>query len=186
METIQNKNANFDLNQLVAGLQKEDNRNENISRTFKIIMWVMAPLYLLISGINLILEGPSLDQMGFLFFSMGFLVFGFLFKSLHQDYKSVDYGISTIEMLKKAAHRYKLWQTKTYLTIIPTSLVGIATSFGIQDIVPHPDLTIRLLVVFTAYFAVMLIAFFIGYLIWRYRQKPLRDKALQLLAEFEK
>lgn len=186
METIQNKNANFDINQLVTGLQKEDYRNENISRNFKIIMWVMAPLYLLISGMKLISDGPSLDQMGFLFFSMGFLVFGFLFRSLHQDYKSVDYGISTIEMLKKAAHRYKLWQTKTYLTIIPCSLIGIATSFGIQDIVPHPDLTIRLLVVFTAYFAVMSIAFFIGYLIWRYRQKPLRDKALELLAEFEK
>ncbi len=186
METIQNKNAFIDLNQLVSGLQKEDSRNENISRTFNIIMWVMAPLYFIIAVIILIAEGPTFDQLGFLFFSMGFLLFGFLFRSLHQDYKSVDYGISTIEMLKKAAHRYKLWQTKTYLTIIPTSLVGIATSFGIQDRVPHPNLMIRLLVVFTAYFAVMLIAFFIGYLIWRYRQKPLRDKALELLEEFEK
>jgi uncharacterized membrane protein YjgN (DUF898 family) len=117
---------------------------------------------------------------------MGFLLFGFLFRSFHLEYKSVDYGISTIEMLKKAAHRYKLWQTKTYLTIIPIALISVAASLTIQKGIPHPELKMRLLIVFIGYVILMAIASFIGYLIWRYRQKPLRNKALQLLSEFEK
>ncbi len=186
METIQNKNAFIDLNQLVSGLQKEDSRQENISKNFKLMMLFMGPLYFIIAVIIFISEGFTFDQLGFLFTSLGLLAFGILFKILHAAYKSVDYGIPTIEMLKKAVYRYQLWQTKTYLTIIPILLIGIGTSFSIQDLISHTDLIMRLLIVFTGYVVVIIIAFFIGYLIWRYRQKPLRDKALELLEEFEK
>jgi hypothetical protein len=186
MTTNESKTTYFNLDQLVAGLQKEDSRNLKLTKNFTTVMWVLAPLYMFIAIMNLIFEGPSLDQLGFLFFSMGFLLFGFLFRSFHLEYKSVDYGISTIEMLKKAAHRYKLWQTKTYLTIIPIALISVAASLTIQKGIPHPELKMRLLIVFIGYVILMAIASFIGYLIWRYRQKPLRNKALQLLSEFEK
>ena len=186
METNHNSKTSPDINQLVTGLQKEDSRNLNLTRNFTILMWVLAPLYLFLAIVGLIIDNPSLDQLGFLFFSLGFLAFGFLFRSLHADYKSVDYGIPTIIMLQKAAYRYKLWQPKTYLIIIPVLLISIAASLTIQKGIPHSELNIRLLIVFTGYFLVMAIAFFIGYLIWRKRQKPLRDKALQLLAEIEK
>jgi len=186
METYQNNKTNFDLDQLVKGLQKEDSRNLKMTSNFVILMWVLAPFYLFLAIVGVILDNPSIDQIGFIFFSFGFLAFGFLFKSLKHDYKSVDYGISTIEMLRNAAKRYKLWQLKTYLTIIPVALISVAASLTIQKGIPHPDLTMRLLIVFTGYTLLMTIAFFVGYLIWRKRQKPLRDKALQLLAEIEK
>lgn len=186
METIQNNKTNLDLDQLVKGFQKEDSRNLKMTRSFTILMWVLAPLYFFLAIVGMILDDPSFDQLGFLFFSLGFLAFGFLFKSLQRDYKSVDYGISTIEMLRKAAKRYKLWQLKTYLTIIPVALISVAASLTIQKVIPHPDLAVRLLIVFSGYILIMIVAFFIGYLIWRSRQKPLRDKALQLLSEIEK
>jgi hypothetical protein len=186
MEAYQNNKTNIDIDQLVKGLEKEDSHNLKLTRNFTILMWVLAPLYFFLAIVGLIIDNPSFDQLGFLFFSLGFLAFGFLFKSFQFDYKSVDYGISTIEMLRNAAKRYKLWQLKTYLTIIPVALVGIAASLTIQKGIPHPDLITRLLIVFTGYTLIMIISFFIGYLIWRKRQKPLRDKALQLLTDIEK
>jgi uncharacterized membrane protein YidH (DUF202 family) len=186
METIQNNKTNLDLDQLVKGLQKEDSRNLKMTSNFTILMWVLAPFYLVLAILGIIMDNPSIDQIGFIFFSLGFLAFGFLFKSLQRDYKSVDYGISTIEMLRNAAKRYKLWQLKTYLIIIPVALISVAASLTIQKGVPHPDLTMRLLIVFSGYILLNIIGFIIGYLIWRKRQKPLRDKALQLLTDIEK
>ena len=113
METIQNSKTTPDFNQLVAGLQKEDSRNLKMTKNYTTIMWVLAPLYFLLALVGLIVDEPSLDQLGFLFFSLGFLVFGFLFRSLHREYESVDYGIPTTMMLLNASNRYKLWQTKT-------------------------------------------------------------------------
>jgi hypothetical protein len=186
METNQNNKTNFDLDKLVKGLEKEDSRNLKMTSNFTILMWVLSPLYFFLAIVVLIIDNPSIDQLGFFFFSLGFLAFGFLFKSLQKDYKSVDYGIPTLEMLRNAAKRYKWWQLKTYLTIVPVALISVAASLTIQRAIPHPNLSTRLLIVFSGYIVVMIVAIFIGYLIWRKRQKPLRDKALQLLTDIEK
>jgi hypothetical protein len=186
METNQNNKITFDLDHLVKGLQKEDFRNLKMTSNFTILMWVLAPLYLFLAIVGLIIDNPSFDQLGFIFFSLGFLAFGFLFKSYSNDYKSVDYGISTIEMLRNATQRYKLWQLKTYLTIIPVGLISVAACLTIQKGIPHPDQTMRLLIVFFGYILLNIVGLIIGYIIWRKRQKPLRDKALQLLSEIEK
>jgi hypothetical protein len=186
METNQYNNQEIDLGRLVKGLQHEDTRNLGMTLRFKWIMYIMAPVYFLIFAGRLVFEPYTIDQWGFLFFSLGFLGFALLFRSLHQEYKSVDYGVSTVEMLTKAANRYRMWQRKTYLTIIPVIMVCFATSFSMEHLIPNPDQTTRLLIVFFGYLAILCCAFFIGYLIWRKRQKPLRDKALALLAEIEK
>jgi hypothetical protein len=181
----QNKQA-IDLKQLVKGLQHEDNRNLGMTHRFKWIMLILAPAYFLMFLGRMIFESYTLDQLGFLFFSLGFLGFALLFRSLHQEYKSVDYGVSTVEMLRKAASRYQLWQSKTYMTIFPVIMICFATSFSLEHLIPNPDQTTRLLIVFFGYLATLCCAFFVGYFIWRKRQKPLRDKALALLAEIEK
>jgi hypothetical protein len=186
METNQNSKTNFDLDQLVKGLEKEDSRNLKMTSNFTILMWVLTPFYLVLAIVGLVLGNPSIDIIGFIFFSLGFMAFGFLLRNLQMDYKSVDYGIPTVEMLRNAAKRYKLWQPKTWLTIIPVALIGVGAGLTIQKGIPNTDLSMRLLIVFIGYILVMIIAFFIGYLIWRKRHKPLRDKALQLLTEIER
>lgn len=182
--TIQN-NPDLNLEKLVSGLQHEDSRNLKLTNNFMWIMWIMAPLYLLFALFGFSTEETSTQHIGFVFFSLGFFVFGFLFYTLRKEYKSVDYGISTIEMLQKAVKRYKFWQAKTYLTIIPVILVCFATSFSIEHLLPYPDQIKRMVIVFVIYLLVLCVAFFIGYLIWRTRQKPLRDKALAMLREIE-
>lgn len=183
METIQQNIQEIDLGQLVMDLKREDTRYLSLTGSFKWIMWVLAILYCLIFIAGIILDRPDIDRFGFLFFSFGFLSFALLFKSLHKEYKSVDYGVSTMEMLRKATDRYALWQTKTYLTIIPMIFSAIGFSFTSQRGFPFEDQSMRVLVAFACILMLLCCSAIIGYLIWRKRQKPLRDKALAILEE---
>jgi len=185
METMQNSKREFDLEQLVKGLKKEDTRYLELTNLFKWIMCIFAPFYFLLFLLGLIFDDIEIGKIGFLFFSLGFLSFALLFRGLHHEYKSIDYGVSTLEMLRKAAKRYELWQLKTYLTIIPVLLIAIGFSFSAEKGFPFPDQNVRILVAFCSILVITCCSFFIGYLIWRIRQKPLRDKALSLLREIQ-
>jgi hypothetical protein len=181
METMLSNHQEVDLNQLLKGLKREDARYLALTNSVKWLMWVLAPLYFLIFLVGMIVDRPEIDKIGFLFFSLGFLSFAFLFKSLHKEYKSVDYGVSTMEMLRKAANRYALWQTKTYLTVIPVILCAIGFSFTAQRGFPFPGQAMRMLVAFGSILLILSCSAMIGYFVWRKRQKPLRDKALNIL-----
>ncbi|MEI7423915.1 MAG: hypothetical protein WCK18_17570 [Prolixibacteraceae bacterium] len=183
MKTIQHNNQEFDLEQLARGLKGEDTRYLTLTNSFKWIMWVLAPLYFIIFLIGVIVDRPEIDKIGFLFFSLGFLSFALLFNSLHKEYKSIDYGVSTLEMLRKAVSRYALWQPKTYLTIIPMLFCALGFSFTAQRGFPFAGQEIRILVAFGSILLFFSCGVLVGYLIWRKRQKPLRDKALAILME---
>lgn len=183
MKTIQNNIQEFDLEQLVGGLRNEDSRYLRLTNSFKWFMLVLSPLYFLIFLIGIIADGLGIDKIGLLFFSLGFLSFSLLFKSLHKEYKAIDYGVSTLEMLRKAVGRYALWQTKTYLTIIPVLLCAIGFSFSGQKGFPFDSLSTRILAAFGSILIVLSCSALVGYFIWRKRQKPLRDKALAIIKE---
>jgi hypothetical protein len=183
METIQQDNQEIDLGQLVMDLKREDTRYLAMTGSFRWIMLGFAILYFLQFIAGFIFDRPDIDRFGFLFFSLGFLLFALLFKSLHKEYKSVDYGVSTMEMLRKAACRYAFWQTKTYLTIIPMVFTAIGFSFTSQRGFPFENQSLRILVAFASIMLLLSCSAIIGYLIWRKREKPLRDKALAILEE---
>ena len=183
METLQHNRQELDLEQLVKGLKREDSRYLNLTNTSKWIMWVLAPFYFLIFIVGIVVDKPEIDKFGFLFFSLGFLAFALLFNSLYHEYNSINYGVSTMEMLRNASDRYRLWQPKTYLTIIPLILCAIGFSLSAQKGFPFADQTVRILVGFGSIFFVLSCSGLIGYLIWRKRQKPLRDRSLAILNE---
>jgi hypothetical protein len=178
---------NLDLNELIEGLRREDDRNLHLTNRFKWLMWIFAPLYFCFF-LFMIYEGePILKEIGFFFFSVSFLFFAIVFRNLNNEYKSVDYGLPTTEMLRKAVQRYEIWQTKTVKAMAPAFLAAIGVSLSSQEMIPNIDDTfIRVVVAFFAYLVILCIGFGVGYLIWRKRQKPLRDHALLLLAELEK
>lgn len=180
---MQRNNQEFDLGQLVRGLKNEDARYLALTNSSKWIMWVLAPLYFIIFLIGVIIDRPEIDKIGFLFFSLGFLSFALLFNSLYKEYKDIDYGVSTLEMLRKAVSRYALWQPKTYLTIIPMLFCALGFSFTAQRGFPFADQSIRILVAFGSILLILSCSALVGYFIWRKRQKPLRDKALAILTE---
>lgn len=178
---------NLDLNQLIERLRREDDRNMHLTNRFKWLMWIFAPLYFCFF-LFLIYDGESLlKEIGFFFFSASFLFFALIFRNLNNEYKTVDYGIPTTEMLRKAAQRYEIWQTKTAKAMFPAFLAAIGVCLSSEEMIPGIDDTIiRILLAFGAYIVMLGMGFAIGYLIWRKRQKPLRDHALLLLAELEK
>ena len=176
-------NQELDMEQLVKGLKREDTRYLALTNSAKWIMWVLAPLYFLIFLAGVIVDRPEIDKIGFLFFSLSFLSFALLFNSLSKEYKSVDYGVSTVEMLRKAAGRYALWQPKTYLTIIPMLFSALGFSFTAQRGFPFAGLEMRILVAFGSILLILCCGALVGYFIWRKHQKPLRDKALTILKE---
>jgi len=183
MKPMQYNNQEIDIEKLAKDLEKEDTRYLALTSSFKWIMWVLAPVYFIIFLIGIIVDRPEIDKIGFLFFSLGFLSFALLFKSLHREYKAVDYGVPTLEMLRKAASRYALWQPKTYLTIIPVLLCALGFSFTAQRGFPFEDQSMRILVGFGSILLLLSCSALVGYFIWRKRQKPLRDKALAILQE---
>lgn len=186
METSQHISEPFNLDQLVEGLKKEDARNLKMTHNFKYLLFFLTPFYLLIFVIALVLEDDPLRSIGPLLFGLGFLIFAFIFRDLNKTYKSVDYGLPTTEMLRKAAQRYELWQNKTYFIAIPVVLFCFGFSFSGEKWMPGNEFLHRYFLAFGLILFVFVIAFFIGYLIWRKRQKPLRDRALALLEEIEK
>ena len=178
---------NLDLNQLIEGLRREDDRNLHLTNRFKWLMWIFAPLYFCFF-LFLLYDGESvLKEIGFFFFSASFLFFALIFRNMNNEYKSVDYGIPTTEMLRKAAQRYEIWQTKTVKALFPALLAAIGVSLTSEEMIPNIDDTkIRIAVAFVAYLLLLGAGFGIGFLIWYKRQKPLRDHALRLLEELEK
>ena len=100
---------------------------------------------------------------------------------IHNNFRKIDYSLPSSEMFAKAAERYKL-TLKRYLVVVPPLLLidaGITISefYRWTSIEPIN----RILLVQAFYIPILLISGFIGYLIWRKRQKPLRDGALQIL-----
>ena len=186
MRTNQHITEPFNLDQLVEGLKKEDARNLKLTHNFKYLLFFLTPFYILIFGIAFVLEDDSSKSLGPLLFGLGFLIFAFIFRDLNKTYKTVDYGVPTTEMLRNAAKRYELWQNKTYIMIIPVLLFCFGFSFSGEEWMPGTEFLHRYFIAFGLIFLVFVISFFVGYLIWRKRQKPLREQALKLLAEIEK
>lgn len=185
MDNIKQNNQEPDLTQLVKGLQKEDSHYLALINTLSWFNWILSPLYLLIFLFDTNFGHPEIDEVGNLFISLGFMAFALLFRSLKKEYKSVDYGVSTMEMLRKAANRYSLWQAKTYLAIIPALLISAGLSFIEEKIFSFDDQAKRILAAFGISLIILIFSSLIGYFIWRKSQKPLRDKALEILKEFE-
>jgi cbb3-type cytochrome oxidase subunit 3 len=181
MKNMQN-NQEFNLELFVKGLKSEDTRNLGMTNSFQWIMWILAPVYFLLFLLRII-EHPEIGEIGFLFFSLGFLAFALLFKSLHKDYKDIDYGIPTMEMLRNVVHRYAFWQTKTFRGIIPALLCALGFSFSGQRLFPFDSQGIRILAAFGTIMIFIFFSAFIGYLIWRKRQKPIRDQAIIMLQD---
>jgi len=106
MKKLKNINPFTDTEQFITGLKKEDTRNLRLTRRFQWIMWAFVLLYgtffLIIPAKDIILT----QRLGGLSDALAFAVFALVFRKLYLDYRSVDYGVSTVEMLKQTIIRY--------------------------------------------------------------------------------
>lgn len=171
--------------EFVGKLKSEDKRNLVMSRKFQWGMWALSAFYTVFFIIIPFRENTIYEHIGWLLYMLTFLSFGFIFNYLKREYQRVDYGLPTLEMLREAAKRYKLFQRKTILSTIPVLLIDA----GMVLLTFNPDepgnLWRTILITQAMIIPAIGIGLFIGTRIWRKRQKPLRDAALKMIDELE-
>jgi len=186
MET-QNLNTNNktdSIDSLVVDLKKEDLRNLNLMESFKWIYLVMIIAYTLLMVVNPDSDLKLHNRISGICYVVAFGIFVLIFRKYHKEYSEIDYTLPVAEMLSKAAKRYK-FRWKSILICMP-SIILIDIGVVLSDFFVNPEIDWSSIVIFQLiYFGLMTISGFVGYIIWRTRQKPLYDGAMQLLKELE-
>jgi hypothetical protein len=172
-----------DMDSLINKVKVEDAKNLRITKSFQ---WVYIVLIVIYTG--LLIFDPfikSIDRIIGAFYIASFIAFILIFRKGYKEYKSIDYTLPVIEMLRETANRYRLRVGKLLTLIIPILLmdVGVTLRFY-NDLLPMSPLN-RVLIVQAIYIPVFAVSALIGILIWRKKQKPLRDRALELIEELE-
>lgn len=174
---------NLDLDSLVSRLKNEDSRNRKQMRNKKYMYYSLIVIYTLLMIVN---PDPALQlhhRISGLCYALGLAVFALVFRKYYVDYKKIDYSISSVEMLSKAVKRYRF--SLIYVLYVLPGLVLIDAGITISQYFRWDSIEPlnRILLVQAFFIPIMIISGYIGYLIWRKRQKPLHDHAQQLLNE---
>ena len=174
-----------DIDVMVTGLKKEDDRNLKMTRNFRWFQVAMAVFYTLLMVVNPDPELMMHHRISGLCYVTAFVLFAMIFARLYNEYRVVDYSLTSAEMLQQAAKRYRFASIR-YIWMLPSLVLldaGLSISFFHTWISVEP--LSRVLLVQAFFIPVMAISVFIGYLVWRKRQKPLHDSALKLLEELQ-
>jgi len=167
----------METNHLINRIKSEDERYARICKSFQIVYWVLVPIYLVLIIRDIITNSPVTEIAAGFCFLLGMIVFILIFRLYYLEYKSIDYAQSTLEMLKKAAHRYKPLQSKLWLVLAAVLLMDAGLSLRS----PFEEFAHFQII----YCSSMIVAVIVGLIIWRIRYKPLRDDALQMVREIE-
>jgi len=184
-QLIKNNEPNnfIDMDALLLNLKNEDSRNLKLMKNFKWMYIIMIIVYSLLMIVN---PDPELElhhRISGLCYVVSFVFFWLIFRKYHKEYSQIDYSLPSSEMLAKAAERYKM-AYKNFLQLVPPLVlmdIGLTISFTYH--LTSMELMNKILLIQAIFIPVMLISGFIGYLVWRKRQKPLRDGALQMLKD---
>jgi hypothetical protein len=174
------------MDDYIGRLKSEDKRNMVLTRNFIWLMWILAGAYACLT-ISIILYGNNLyRQIGLSLYVLAFILFALIFRYLKKEYQRVDYGLPTLEMLKEAAKRYTLFQRKTLLVITPVLLVDAGMVLLLTSDKGSVSLLNAIITSQALFIPSLGLGLFFGIRIWRKRQKPLRDAALEMINELEK
>ena len=166
------KNDNINLYQLVGKLQKEDLRYSNLCKGLKLMYWVLIPIYTVLA-IDTYIDTKEITDL-----FAGLLFVAIIMGNFQKEYNSVDYSLPTLNMLKKAADRYKPFRPKSYWAFAAFFIMdaGFCLSSSFSDRILNNQGYI---------FALFFASVCLGLIIWYFKYKPLRDSALRLVAEIE-
>lgn len=178
METTVNSNPP-NIHGFIQRLKVEDERKARFIKTILIIFSIFCT-FLLLLYLNNIFNTPifsilDLDIVsGFcLFVGLGLCILLLRFRYI--EYKTVDYSLPTLAMLKKAARRYPLFDSKFRTALLAIIFIDIGISIQAPTISHFITIQIGLLIGFT-----------IGTMNRLIFYKPIKDEALRLIREIEK
>ncbi|MHC1703205.1 MAG: hypothetical protein AB9846_04795 [Tenuifilaceae bacterium] len=183
---LSNQNGNLlNMDTFTNKLKKEDEYNLRISKSFIRIYIGFIVFYTIILILYLIANQDLFRVLSQFCLILSFVVFVLVFRSSSKIFKRIDYSVPLVEMLKGVAKRYQLRVKYLLILLIPIILIdaGLTLSFY-EDLTSLSPLN-RILIIQAFYLPIMAISALIGILIWYKKQKPLRDRALELLKELE-
>lgn len=173
------------LEALVTRLKKEDSRNLKTTRNFRWLLVIMAVFYTLLMVVNPDPELMMHHRITGLFYVTALASFAVVYRELYMDYRRVDYSLPSVAMLQEAAMRYRFYSWRYFRILSSLVLLdaGVSISYFHRLITIEP--LVRILLVQAFFIPVMAVSVFVGYLIWKKKQKPIRDAALVLLGELQ-
>ncbi|MCG6186818.1 hypothetical protein [Maribellus maritimus] len=175
-----NENSNYtDLNPLISKLKKEDTNYAVIVRAVQFMYWIFVPFigimtvreYMDSSNVIAIISGVC-NMLAFTGLALSF-------RKYYYEYKFVDYSLPTIQMLKKAVHRYQPFQKKSIRVLVPLILIDVALTLDWME----DDTSLFFTQAF--FWGAILFGVIIGLILWYVRYKPIRDEAQRLVREIE-
>ncbi len=178
----QNENL-INMDSLINKVKAEDQRNLYLTKTFQ---WVYIALIVLFTGLLIFdPDTKDIDRIIGAFYIASFIAFILIFRNGYKEYKNINYSLPVIEMLRETANRYRLRVDKLLTLIIPILLMDVGVTLRFYtDLLPMSPLN-RVLIVQAIYIPVFSAAALLGVYVWSKTQKPLRDRALELIKELE-
>ena len=131
MNSSNSANTFVDIDALVFGLEKEDDRNLKMTRNFRWFLVVMAVLYTLLMVVNPDPELKMHHRISGLCYVAAFTLFAVVFAKINNEFRNVDYSLTSVEMLQQAAKRYKFLSWR-YIWMLPSLLLidaGISITY---------------------------------------------------------
>jgi hypothetical protein len=188
MENSSNNNEPnnlINMEALLKDLKHEDARNLRMMKSFKWIFLVMIIIY---AGLMVVNPDPELmlhHRITGMCYVIAFALFYLVFRKYNTEFSNIDYSLPSSEMLARAAKRYEL-KFRRYLNVLP-SLLLIDAGLTISEFYRWSNFgpVQRILLIQAFYIPLILISALVGYLIWRGKQRHLRDQSLALLKELQ-
>jgi hypothetical protein len=117
-----------------------------------------------------------------------FSMMAYVLRRYYSLLRKVDYTQSVYQVFKKAAERYRFWETKRMaITAVFIILIDIALSMMFNGRYLPASLTWieKTLIVQAFYIPILAVSFAIGWLQWRKKKKPVLDRIMESLKELE-
>ena len=169
------------MESFIGKLKHEDNRNLQQVKSFKWIYLIFIIVYTLLYVINPDKDVALYSRISGVLFIGAFAVFYLIFRKYSKIFGAIDYSVPLSEMLLKVIDRYQL-KFRTYLeATLPLVLIDIALVLNFYHDLTWMSPVNRILVVQAFVIPIFVGAAYVGYLIWRKRQKPLVENAKQML-----
>lgn len=177
---------NPDIDHVVDQLKNLDSKNKRLMYRMFILYVAFAVFYL---GLLIVNPDPELtldNRLQGVIYVLIFTVAAFFFRYHYRKTYQADYTAPVLKMLEAARERHKLLRPgKIWFLVFIILTCDIAVTWALMD---HSwpaswSLLVKILVIQAGYYAVMAIAFLIGYLIWRRNSRPLVRNLTRIIEE---
>ena len=172
------------IEQLILGMKREDTRQKRIAMIFRWLYIVLGMPYILRFVILPDADMTLNDRLSGAFIGAGMLVFAVVFWMQHRRLKSLDYAQPVLKFLQSSLKRYRFWKPIIFPVLLAAAFVGAGLTINWLDERPEQyTVTQWIAIVQLAWWGMLGVSLTIGYVVWRYRVRPLFMAIKRILLE---